>query len=593
MVRRERLGLVGRNGCGKSTLFKMVLGEEHPDEGTFTMPRDYRVGHLAQHLHFEEESIIKEVTLGLPPDERDEEYRAEILLSGLGFSEADMHRPASAFSGGFQIRINLARLLISAPNLLLLDEPTNYLDIVSARWLARFLQDWDDEVIIISHDRDFLNDVCTHTMLIHRGGIRKIAGSTDKLYQQVAVDEDVYEKTRVNEDKKRRDMEVFITRFRAQASKAAMVQSRVKALERMGRKDALDEEETLDFSFTQTQPFHGKYLIEVKDLSFAYQAEGSPLIKNLTFNAGPGERIGIIGKNGKGKSTLLRLLAGELKPQTGSVLLHQHARIGYFGQTNIERLSKKRTVEEEIGEANHQLLKTRLRNICGTMMFSGDDALKKVEVLSGGEKSRVLLGKILATQTNVLLLDEPTNHLDMESIEALVESAKGYEGTIIIVTHSEHILRALATKLIVFQGDAPIVLNDGYDYFLEKIGWKDEDGDAPTTTSPVATSPLKTSRVFDKAERAQLLAEKGRILKPLKAKLDDIEAQITRNETEFKLAEADLLRASEARDGKKIGELSKKIASCRQEIENLFLSLEAASKAHDSKVEEYKSMLGE
>ncbi len=478
MIKGEKLGLVGRNGAGKSTLFRIILGEETADSGNIVFPRNYVCGHLAQHLVFTENTVLGEACLGLPEYERDMEYKAEIILNGLGFSESDIYEAPETFSGGFQIRINLAKVLLSEPNLLLLDEPTNYLDIVSVRWLTRFLKAWKNEIIIISHDREFMDSVTTHTMLIKRNKLKKIQGGTEKLYTQVMQDEEIYEKTRVNEDKKRKEIEVFISRFRAQAAKATLVQSKVKALERMGQKEALQDEKTLDFEFRYA-PFQGNSLIEAKEISFSYpDEEGKPpnpkLIEELSLLVRPGETIGIIGKNGKGKSTLLKLLAKELAPASGEILTTGYLKMGYFGQTNISRLDPKLTVEDEIFNSNTSLSRTAVRSICGTMMFSGDSAEKKISVLSGGEKSRVLLGKILAEPSNLLLLDEPTNHLDMEAIEALIESLQNYAGAALIVTHSELILRQLATRLVVFQDDRVFIHNDTYEDFLKTIGWSDE-----------------------------------------------------------------------------------------------------------------------
>ena len=563
MSRGEKLALVGRNGSGKSTLFKLIIGTESPDSGTVTKPRDYRIGHLPQHLVFNEKNIIQEVCLGLPLDERDQEYRAEILLSGLGFSEADMQLPASRFSGGFQIRINLARVLVSEPNMVLLDEPTNYLDIVSARWLTGYLQDWENEFIIISHDREFLDAVSTHTAAIHRGNIRKVAGSTEKLYDDIAIQEELYEKTRINEDKKRKQVEVFINRFRAQAAKAKAVQSRIKELARMGKKDALEEEESLDFYFTETETFHGKSLLDASELKFAYKepVEENLLIKDLSFSVGKNDRIGIIGKNGKGKSTLLQLLSEDLKPSSGSITKSIHTKLGFFGQTNISRLNPKRTIEQEIESENPLLSRTRVRNICGTMMFSGDDALKKIGVLSGGEKSRVLLGKILATPTNLLLLDEPTNHLDMESIEALIESIENYSGAVVMVTHSEEILRRTVNRLIVFQGEKPFVFEGDYDYFLSKIGWEDEGG--------VVTAPSASA---SKSGKKQLTPEEQ---KEKDKKIKTIENKIIASEKKSVQAEEHLAEASTIGDRDKIMIFSKKLAEIKEEIEKLYEELEA------------------
>lgn len=505
MTEGERLGIIGRNGSGKSTLFKLILGEDHPDDGEIVMPRGYRVGHLAQHLKFTEPTILAEAALGLPDDRKDEEYKAKIILTGLGFTDEDMLKPPSMFSGGFQIRVNLAKVLLSEPNLLLLDEPTNYLDIVSARWLSRFLAEWPNELMIITHDRDFMDSVTTHTMIIRRKSVRRIKGPSSKLLEQLAVDDEIYEKSRINEDKKRKDVEEFINRFRAKASKASQVQSRVKALEKMGVKEELVDEVTLDFQFSQA-PFAGKYILEVEGLTFGYKPDQT-LIRNLSFNVAKGDRIGVVGKNGRGKSTLLRLLAGELQPEKGMVKLSPNAQLGYFGQTNISRLREDKTIEQEVQDSNVHLHRTKVRAICGTMMFPGDAALKKVKVLSGGEKSRVLIGKILASPTNFLLLDEPTNHLDIESVEALIESLHTYEGGIVIVTHNEHILRGLATKLVVFRGDTAEVIPGDYDYFLRTVGWDEEDDGmssrkkAKSPAAPVSDLAKKNAKEISLIEK--------------------------------------------------------------------------------------------
>lgn len=557
MTEGERLGIIGRNGSGKSTLFKLILGEDHPDDGEIVMPRGYRVGHLAQHLKFTEPTILDEAALGLPDDRKDEEYKAKIILTGLGFTDEDMLKPPSMFSGGFQIRVNLAKVLLSEPNLLLLDEPTNYLDIVSARWLSRFLAEWPNELMIITHDRDFMDSVTTHTMIIRRKTIRRIKGSSQKLLEQLAVDDEIYEKSRVNEDKKRKDVEEFINRFRAKASKASQVQSRVKALEKMGVKEELVDDVTLDFKFSQSQ-FVGKYILEVEGLTFGYKPEQT-LIRNLGFNVAKGDRIGVIGKNGRGKSTLLRLLAGELSPRNGTVKLSPNAQLGYFGQTNISKLREEKTVEQEVQDSNVHLHRTKVRAICGTMMFPGDAALKKVKVLSGGEKSRVLIGKILATPTNFLLLDEPTNHLDIESVEALIDSLHSYEGGIIIVTHNEHILRGLATKLVVFRGDTAEVIPGDYDYFLRTIGWdEEEDGMSSRKKAKAPAAPVTDSSKKNAKE------------------ISLIEKEIANLEKRLETANQSMVEAAENGDrdgitsaGKSIADLERQIATAYDKYQKL------------------------
>ncbi len=342
----------------------------------------------------------------------------------------------------------------------------------------------------------------THTALIHWRKIRKLSGGTGKLYDQIAQEEEVHEKTRQNEAKQREHIESFVRRFRAQASKASVVQSRLKLLEKLPNLQELESVPDLDFSFRYAD-FEADRSMEVGNLSFGYDPSNL-IIENLDMMVRSGDRIAIIGKNGKGKSTLIKLLAGELEPVDGKVSAHPLTKIGYFGQTNIDRLDPRNTVEQEIDSANPRLGKTAVRGICGTMMFSGDAAEKSVKVLSGGEKSRVMLGKIIAAPSNLLLLDEPTNHLDMQSIDAMVEALKEFEGAVVIVTHSELILRTLATRLLVFQKDGLSWFNGTYDEFLEKIGWREEDEEGA-----VAAFASILKRLY-RQNRAAIIAERSK-----------------------------------------------------------------------------------
>src|SRR3989339_1755767 len=468
----ERIGLVGRNGSGKTTLFKLIMGEIEPDCGRIVLPKNYTVGYLKQHLKFTEATVLSEACLGLKAEEKDQVWKAEKILSGLGFSDDEFYKSPLEFSGGFQVRLNLAKVLLAEPYLLLLDEPTNYLDIISIRWLTRFLQRWENELMIITHERDFMNSITTHTMGIHRKKIKKIEGDTAKFFEQIAVEEDVYEKTRKKEDKKRQETVEFINRFRAQAARASLVQSRIKALEKMGKKEELRKVTDLGFRFNSLE-FEANYLMNIEEISFGYSPERT-LIEKLSLYIGKNDRICVIGKNGKGKSTLLRLLAGELDPNEGKITSHPNCKIGYFGHTNIERLKPTLTIEQEFSALRPDMTYTDIRKTCGAMMFSGDAALKKISVLSGGEKSRVSLGKILLSPTNMLLLDEPTNHLDVESCDSMITALDEFPGAVIIVTHSEMFLHHLANKLIVFNEDRVFVFDGTYQDFLDRIGWGGE-----------------------------------------------------------------------------------------------------------------------
>ncbi len=590
---RERVGLVGRNGHGKSTLFRMILGEEHQDAGTITMPSGYSVGHLSQHIHFTEDTVLKEACLALPvnEDHRDETYKAEAILHGLGFINDDFDRPPSSLSGGYQVRLNLAKVLVSEPNLLLLDEPTNYLDIVSVRWLTQFLRAWRNELIIITHDRDFMDSVTTHTMIIHRCKMRKVAGSTQKLYDQILLEEEIYEKTRQNDEKKRKEVEQFINRFRAQATKASAVQSRIKALARHERLEKLDEIKTLDFKF-RSAPFEARWLMTAEDISFGFSKNGSKLIDGLTFGVGKKDRIAVIGKNGKGKTTLLNLLANELSPTRGEVKLHPNTKIAYFGQTNINRLRQDKTALQEVMDAHPDHSQGESRAICGLMMFEGDNALKKVSVLSGGEKSRVLLGKLLVSPANLLMLDEPTNHLDMESIDSLIEAIEAFDGAVIIVTHSEMILEAVATKLIIFDGGTVSVFEGTYFDFLERVGWRDEGG-VRTKNGKKKETDKCVNRKDAKKMRAGIVSDKSRILGMLKNRIASLEQEITRLELEVERDTQELLEASMKGQALDIKRLSTAVHDAKTRIDTLFADLEMATNEHDAKVKEFDQQLNE
>ncbi|MBP1735656.1 MAG: transporter-related protein [Deltaproteobacteria bacterium] len=591
----ERVGLVGRNGSGKTTLFRLILGDEVPDGGTITIPRRYAIRHLSQHIRFRGVTVLGEACRELPTHEDgiDQSYRAKKILLGLGFSPDEFGRDPHELSGGFQVRLNLARVLLSEPNLLLLDEPTNYLDIVSVRWLTQFLRGWKSELILITHDRDFMDSVTTHTMGIHRTKIRKIAGTTHKLYDQILQDEEVYEQTRVNEEKRRREAEEFINRFRAQANRARAVQSRIKALEKMGKHEKMNELDALDFQFNAA-PFHGKWLLEAENISFSFQQDGPSLIDGLSFAIRKKDRIAVIGKNGKGKTTLLSLLAGDLTPVDGRVITHQNVMTAYFGQTNIDRLDPGRSVEEEVLGVQQDYNKNAARNICGAMMFEGDNALKKVAVLSGGEKSRVLLGKLLVSPSNLLLLDEPTNHLDMESIDSLIEAIDMFSGAVVIVTHSELILNAIAKRLIVFDGGETTLFHGTYRDFLERVGWKDEGEEMPSAkkTDEEHERP-SIKKKEQKRLRAEFIQVRSRVLGPLEQRMSSIEKNIVDLEKKIEGDNQSLIRATTTGDGKSIAALSISIHNTRKEIDLLFDELDSVAKEHNARAKELEERLNE
>jgi len=565
---KEKVGLVGRNGHGKSTLMKIIIGEDHADDGSIELPKNYQLGYITQHLTFKAPTVREEGALGLPVHDRDDVWKVEKILSGLGFSKTDFDRPPSEFSGGYQVRLHLAKVLVSDPDMLLLDEPTNYLDITSIRWLETFLRQWPKELILITHDRTFMDAVVTHTVAIHRQQIRKIEGDTTKLYEQIAKEEEIYEKTRVNDEKKRRDAEIFISRFRAKARLAGLVQSRIKNLERMEKREKLENISSLEFSFNEAA-FPAKYMMRAEGVTFGYDRE-NPVIEDFSITVGKGDRICVIGRNGRGKTTLLRVLSGDLKAWGGEISYHAEAKIGYFAQTNVSTLEAKRTVEDEILFSDPSAERQKARSIAGAMMFEGDAALKKISVLSGGEKSRVMLGKIIMKPSNILLLDEPTNHLDMQSCDALLEAVDNFDGAMIIVTHNEMFLHAIANRLIVFQGGKAIVFNGTYEDFLEKVGWDDEREDGDSSRQESSSQNRKEARKI----RSEIITRRNKTLKPLEEKSSRIEKTITDNENRITEIQTELISAAEQKQGDKIQQLSKELHDLQTTTESLYNDLD-------------------
>ncbi|TDJ05128.1 MAG: ABC transporter ATP-binding protein [Deltaproteobacteria bacterium] len=576
----DRVGLVGRNGTGKSTLLKILYGDETADSGEVKTPKNYKIGKLDQHISFSQDSVMKECIQSLPEEERYDDYKVEKILMGLGMSLEDMKKDPHTFSGGYQIRIQLAKVLLGRPNLLLLDEPTNYLDILSLRWLETFLKTYPGEMIIITHDRTFMDKVCTHVMGIDYQSLKKVKGKTKDYYHQMALEAEMVGKTIANQEKKQKELQAFVDRFRAKASKAKQAQSRVKQLEKMDKIDALEGMANLGFHFHFT-PCPGKFIAKIEDLSMSFDGERW-LFKDLNFSIEKDDRIGIIGKNGQGKSTLLNILADELNPVTGQISYHPAVKKGHFGQTNILRLHEKNTIEQEIAECNQDMSYKEVRSICGSMMFEGDAAKKQISVLSGGEKSRVLLGKILAHPTNLLLLDEPTNHLDMESIESLTIELATFKGAVVLVTHSEMLLKKIVNKLIIFNREGAFYFDGGYERFLEKVGWEEEAITIKKTTKP------KLTKKESKRLRAQYNQEKSKILGPIKRELEKVELTICTKEEETEKLNQALIEASNSSDGDKITKYSIELKNAEDLIENLFAEMELLSSDLLEKEEELK-----
>ena len=592
MSSKQKIGLIGRNGSGKSTLFKIILDEESHDTGEVLIPRNYKIGTLKQHLVFTEKTVREECSLVLSEEEQYNFYKIEKILFGLGFTAEDLEKDPLSFSGGYQIRINLAKLLATEPNMLLLDEPTNYLDLLSLRWLKQFIRTFDGEVIIITHDREFMDAVTTHTMGIQRKSLHLIQGNTKKYDETLALSDETYEKTRLNQEKKRKELEEFVAKNKARASTAALAQSKQKMLDKMEEMESLESESNLAFNFKYKET-PAKITLRAENLGFGYK-EDEPLFQDVTFALEHGKTLAIIGKNGKGKSTLLNYIAGELPEQQGKKSFHPSTSMAHFGQTNIERLNTSATIIDEISSVDLKLGIAETRSICGTMMFSGDLAEKKISVLSGGERSRVMLGKIIATESNLLLLDEPTNHLDMYSIDSLCTAIEEFNGSTIMVTHSEMLLHHLADALVIFHKGGAEYFDGSYQEFLEKIGWE-EEGDVSNEKGSKSKAEVKPK--IDNKERKRLKKEltqaRSKENAPHKKELEFCEAKIMELEEELESENERLVEASNSGDNSVMIEASQNVGKLQAEVDELFERLEIASEALDEIEEKYASRLSE
>ena len=538
----DRVGLCGPNGAGKTTLLKMLAGLDEPDSGGIVRPADLTIGYLPQdglthsgRTVFEEASSAFQPLLdmktemhdiehrlgdaSIPHDEHDAmlvryselqdrfrlaegygmDLRIATVLRGLGFSPEDAERPAETFSGGWQMRIALAKLLLGRPNLLLLDEPTNHLDLEARNWLEEYLGSYPYAVILVSHDRYFLDAVVTRITDLN---LRKLTDYVGNYSKYVAQRDAMLE--RLRQAKKEQDEEVarvkmFIDRFRYQATKAAQVQSRIKLLEKVVPIEVPPERKRIHFTFPTCRK-SGRTVLELKHVQKAY----GPLtvFKNLSLHIERGDRIALVGPNGSGKSTLMRMLSGEEPPDTGARAEGHEVVLEYFAQDEATRLNPTLTVYETLASGSPSAMVPAIRNILGGFLFSGDDVYKKAGVLSGGERTRLSVARMLLRPSNTLLLDEPTNHLDLESKDVLLEALEDYGGTLIFVSHDRYFVEKLATKIIEVGHGQALVYPGTYPEFL----WsKEHQGDV--RENPKAQIPTHKAQPARTAKRQVPLAK--------------------------------------------------------------------------------------
>jgi len=527
---KDKIGLIGLNGKGKSTLLKLIVGEYQPDGGQISKSGDCTIGFLNQDLlsyqtddsilsvamqAFERELAlqeqIEEVLQEMETNYRDElvdrlghlqaefdhldgysiQAKAEEILEGLGFKTWELQQPLRSFSGGWRMRVMLAKLLLQKPALLLLDEPTNHLDLPSIQWVEKYVQSYENAVMVVSHDRDFLDNVCSVTVEVANHKLNYYPGNYSFYLEEKALRNEIQRNAFENQQAQIRQTERFIERFKAKATKARQVQSRVKALDRMDLIDeVIDETARVHFKFRfGLQP--GRHVMELNDVSKAYGEK--VILSNTTAKIERGDKIVLIGANGKGKSTLLRIIAGTESIEGERKLGHQ-VKFSFYAQHQLESLHLEETLVDELKYADSTKSETELRALLGCFLFSGEDVFKKIKVLSGGEKSRVALAKILISEANFLLLDEPTNHLDMQSVNILIQALDQYEGTYVIVSHDRHFISQVSNKVWYIEDEEIKEYPGGYDEFAQ---WMEDNGktwDAPASFKKPAPEVPKSSQ---------------------------------------------------------------------------------------------------
>jgi ATP-binding cassette subfamily F protein 3 len=560
IARTDRFGLVGPNGAGKSTLFNLILGEESPDEGTISWERGADFGFLPQEsAPAGDETILHIATSGrkLEPENDDDydidytlEPRAKKILAGLGFRESDHLKLARTFSGGWVMRAHLARLLVNEPALLLLDEPTNHLDLEALLWFQDYLTRYPGGLVVISHDRAFLNALCNGILELRAGTLHRYTGNyvdyvkekEDRKAQQAAAFK--------NQQREIAHLQKFVDRFGAKASLASRAKSKEKQIERL-KENAIEEpmEELKRINFRFPQPPRSG--LKVVTLEHVQQAYGEHVVyRDLNFVAERGQRIVLVGPNGAGKSTLLKILGDVVPIQGGVRELGSNVITGYFAQNRLDNLSADATVFENVMElrtVENQLTEQQVRAILGAFLFRKDDVHKKVSVLSGGEKSRLALARLLVHPPNLLLMDEPTTHLDIASIDALVGALKAYEGTLVFISHDVYFIRSLAETVLHVNAGRLTPYAGNYDYYLEKSRASNEraaltagftDARPPQRAAAVTPAPVPAAaapaRKPDRNEIKRLRTEVGKLeeaVAALEKKQADLTAALEAPET--------------------------------------------------------------
>lgn len=594
----DKVGLIGANGAGKSTLLRLIVGQYTPTAGTISMAKDLKIGYLNQDLlsYHSEKSILHvameaferqnqlhaeiEVLLGkLETEYSDDllnklsdkqmefealdgyniEFRAHEILAGLGFSEEEQKRPLATFSGGWRMRVMLARILLQAPDILLLDEPTNHMDLPSIKWLENYLQSFEGAIVIVSHDRYFLDRIIKKTVESRKGKLTLYAGNYSYYLEEKSLRNEIQAGQFKNQQAKIKQEERLIERFRAKASKAKMAQSRIKALDRMERIDDVDDDNPeVNFSFKFSKP-SGRHVVTLEGITKKYP--NLEILKDTDAIIEKGDKIALIGANGKGKSTLLRIVAEDDKEFEGKAIKGHNVSQTFFAQHQLEALHLENTIIAEMQAYAPKHTETELRSILGCFLFTGDDAFKKIKVLSGGEKSRVALAKALTADANFLVLDEPTNHLDMQSVNILIQALQQYEGTFIVVSHDRFFLDNIANK-IWFIEDKQIKEYPGT--YQEYEEWN-----AKRVIKTIEKQEKKIIKEEPKKVKTAPTEDSKKLLQKKNKELSQLEEKIAKKEIEVKDFELHLAKEEVYSDNAKLQEATRKYNSGKAEIQQL------------------------
>jgi len=614
---RDRVGLIGPNGAGKSTLFSLILRESSPDAGTVSLQRGVTLGFLPQESVPSGDETVLELALAISasftevlkalrenPNEHSDEHheaiarfigldgynleaKAKRILAGLAFHESDFNRPARTMSGGWIMRAHLARLLVMEPDLLMLDEPTNHLDLESLGWFQNYLKGYPGAILAISHDRAFLNAICRTVVEISRQRLYRYTGNYDNFVSQKRAREEHHLAAYKSQQRQIAHLEEFVNRFRAKATKASQAQERLKRLEKMDRLDAPQgAEATVKFSFPQP-PRGGQRVMTVEH---ARQGYGQHIVyDNLSFTIERGQRTVLVGPNGAGKSTLLKILAGLVGIQAGERLPGHNVTIGYFAQHRTETLNGQHTVLEEALADAGSIGEQSARTVLGSFLFRGEDVFKNVAVLSGGEKSRLALVKLLLQPPNLLLLDEPTTHLDMPSIDALIRALQQYKGTLVFISHDVHFVRSIASTVLHINAGRLTPYAGDYDYYLEKSNASSERDALVSLLSEGTESVKQLNRPGRKlgireireqrkanAERKQATSRERRAREKELAKLEAaiVRLEAKQKELTMRLEDPDLYHGS----AKPLA-LNRELSTVTSELENANAAWNKAAEA--------------